>query len=202
MKLLVGLGNPGAEYAATRHNIGFMALDRVQVALDADKWEKKFSGFATTATVAGEKLLLLKPQTFMNLSGQSVQAASTFHKIAPADIFVFHDELELGAGRVRVKQGGGSAGHNGLKSIDSHLGADYWRVRLGIGRPPANRESVHDYVLHPFAKEDSVWLKTLLDALASSLGLLLIGQQSQFMNKITLAVQPVLPAGSDNQEDI
>jgi len=202
MKLLVGLGNPGAEYAATRHNIGFMALDRLHDVLNAGSFEKKFNGLCASANHDGERLLLLKPQTFMNLSGQSVQAAAAFHKIAPSEILVFHDELELGAGRLRVKQGGGSAGHNGLKSIDSHLGADYWRVRLGIGRPPANRESVHDYVLHPFAKDDSVWLTTLLDALASSIGLLLSGQQSQFMNKIMLAVQPVLPASSDNQEDI
>lgn len=201
MKLLVGLGNPGADYAATRHNIGFMALDRLQDALKAGRWEKKFNGHCASAQADGERLLLLKPQTFMNLSGQSVQAAAAFHKIAPADILVFHDELELGAGRVRVKMGGGSAGHNGLKSLDAHLGADYWRVRLGIGRPEPNRESVHDYVLHPFAKADHAWLDALLAALAGSVSLLLSGQHSQFMNKITLAVQPELPAASNNQED-
>lgn len=201
MKLCVGLGNPGADYAATRHNIGFMALDRLQSALKAGSWEKKFSGLCASAQLQGERLLLLKPQTFMNLSGTAVQAAAAFHKIPPADILVFHDELELGAGRIRVKQGGGSAGHNGLKSIDSHLGADYWRVRLGIGRPDPGRASVHDYVLQPFAKADSGWLTALLDAIADHANLLLTGQHSSFMNKVTLAVQPVLPAAPNNQED-
>ncbi len=201
MKLLVGLGNPGSAYAATRHNIGFMALDRLHGALNAGGWEKKFNGLGASANHDGQKLLLLKPQTFMNLSGQSVQAAAAFHKIAPEDIIVFHDELELGAGRLRIKQGGGSAGHNGLKSLDSHIGADYWRVRLGIGRPPPDRESVHDYVLHPFAKDDAAWLKTLLDAVANHSGLLLNGQHSSFMNKVTLTMQPLLPAAPDNQEE-
>lgn len=201
MKLCVGLGNPGSDYAATRHNIGFMALDRLHSALNAGGWEKKFNGLCAQANLDGERLLFLKPQTFMNLSGTSVQAATAFHKITPQDVLVFHDELELGAGRVRVKQGGGSAGHNGLKSIDSHLGTDYWRVRLGIGRPAPGRESVHDYVLQPFAKADSAWLTALLDAIADHAKLLFAGQHSSFMNKVTLAVQPVLPASSQNQEE-
>lgn len=197
MKLLVGLGNPGADYAQTRHNIGFMALDALAAGLQATAWQKKFQGLLATAVWQGEKLLLLKPQTYMNLSGQSVLPALQFYKIAPADLIVFHDELELPPGKVRVKQGGGAAGHNGLKSLDGMLGPEYWRVRLGIGRPPANRESVHDYVLHNFASDDQPWLKALLAALVKEAPLLLTGRHSNFMNKLTAALEPFQPAKQD-----
>lgn len=193
MKLVVGLGNPGKDYAQTRHNIGFMALDRLHTALAATEWQKKFNGLIATAHCGDEKLYLLKPQTFMNLSGQAVGAAAQFYKITLADIIVLHDELELPPARTRIKQGGGAAGHNGLKSIDSTLGQDYWRLRLGIGRPPADRESVHDYVLHNFTAADSNWLDPLLSTLAKEVSLLISGQHSQLMNKLSLAVQAVLP---------
>jgi len=188
MKLLVGLGNPGASYAANRHNIGFRVLDQLHTTLHAEVWQKKFHGLIATATLQGEKILLLKPQTFMNLSGQAVGAVMQFYKIAPDDVFVFHDELELLPGKTRIKQGGGAAGHNGLKSLDSTIGQNYWRIRLGIGRPPEGREAVHDYVLHDFAKADQAWLDPLLTTLAKEVPLLLTGAHGSYMNKVTLAV--------------
>lgn len=200
MKLVAGLGNPGAGYAGNRHNIGFMALDALHAALAAEGWQKKFNGLTAQAMLGGGKVLLLKPMTFMNRSGQAVQAAAQFYKIAPADIIVLHDELELPPGRLRVKQGGGAAGHNGLKSIDDAIGPDYWRVRLGIGRPPAGREAVHDYVLQDFAKSEQGWLEALLKAVAREAALLTQGQQSSFMNKVTLAMAPFLPATETKME--
>lgn len=200
MKLLVGLGNPGTEYAATRHNIGFMALDTMHAAFCAENWQRQFHGSLATATRHNNKLLLLKPQTFMNRSGLAVGEACRFYKIAPADVFVFHDELELPPGRVRVKQGGGHAGHNGLKSLDSAIGTDYWRVRLGIGRPPPERESVHDYVLQAFAKTDHDWLTRLLTVLSREIDALLTGKESDYMNKITLAVRDLVPVAATTTE--
>lgn len=201
MKLLVGLGNPGAEYAATRHNIGFMALDALHERLGTESWQRKFHGSLATATLQGDRLLLLKPQTFMNRSGLAVGEVCQFYKIPPADVLVFHDELELPPGRVRVKQGGGHAGHNGLKSLDAAIGADYWRIRLGIGRPPPERESVHDYVLQPFAKTDRDWLAALLSVLSREIDALLSGKDSDYMNKITLAVRGLVPAASAAEKD-
>lgn len=194
MKLVVGLGNPGAEYAATRHNIGFMAVDAWHMQWRCDSWQKKFHGLIANGTVAGEKILLLKPTTFMNLSGQAVGAAAAFYKIPSADIIVFHDEIELLAGKVRIKRGGGHAGHNGLKSIDAALGVEYWRVRLGVGRPPEGRDAVHDYVLHPFAKADRTWLDPLLQTLAQEAALLLAGDDAGYMNRAVQALQPPKPA--------
>lgn len=201
MKLLVGLGNPGAEYAATRHNIGFMALEALQEHLGAGSWQRQFHGSLAMATRQSGKLLLLKPQTFMNRSGLAVGEACQFYKIPPPDVLVFHDELELPSGRVRVKQGGGHAGHNGLKSLDATIGTDYWRIRLGIGRPPPERESVHDYVLQPFAKTDREWLTALLAVLSREIDLLLAGKTSDYMNKITLALQGLLPQASDMEKE-
>lgn len=200
MKLLVGLGNPGAEYAATRHNIGFMALDAMHATLAAEGWQRQFHGSLATAARQSDKLLLLKPQTFMNRSGLAVGEACRFYKIAPADVLVFHDELELPPGRVRVKQGGGHAGHNGLKSLDAAIGADYWRIRLGIGRPPPERESVHDYVLQAFAKTDRDWLAALLAVLSREIDALLTGKESDYMNKITLAVRGLVPTTTATTE--
>ena len=190
MKLIVGLGNPGPEYAATRHNIGFMAVEAWHAWWNFGTWQKKFHGLIADGVIAGEKILLLKPMTFMNRSGLSIGEVATFYKIAPADMIVFHDEIELLPGKVRVKVGGGHAGHNGLKSVDAAVGQDYWRVRLGVGRPPEDREAVHDYVLHAFAKADQAWLDPLLQTLAQEAALLLAGNDSEYMNRAALALMP------------
>ena len=162
MRLLVGLGNPGASYAYNRHNIGFMALERIAKSFAFGPWRARFQGHACEGEIEGARVVALKPGTFMNLSGQAVGEISRFYKIEPADVTVLHDELELAAGRLKIKQGGGNAGHNGLKSIDAHIGVDYWRVRLGIGHP-GDKNLVSGYVLQDFAKADAVWLDPFLD---------------------------------------
>ena len=187
MLLLVGLGNPGPEHANQRHNIGFMAVDAIARRHAFAPWRAKFQGQAAEGTVDGVKVLALKPETYMNRSGQSVAAAAQFFKIAPADIVVIHDELDLRAGKLRVKQGGGSAGHNGLRSIDAHLGPDFVRVRIGIGHP-GEKHLVHDYVLHDFAKEDRQHMTSLLDAITEAFPLLAKGDGVGFMNKVSLLV--------------
>lgn len=187
MKLLVGLGNPGAQYAGNRHNIGFMAIDALASAHGISTWKAKHSGLVAEGTVGGERVLLLKPQTFMNKSGDSVQQAARFFKIANADIVVFYDELDLAPGKVRVKVGGGNGGHNGLRSIDPQIGLDYKRVRLGIGHP--GKENVTHHVLSDFAKADKAWLDPLLDEIARQAPLLLNGDDAGFMNKLALAVK-------------
>ena len=179
--LIVGLGNPGAEYAQTRHNIGFMAVDTIAARYRAETWKKKFKALVTAPTKGD--FLFLKPQTFMNNSGEAVGEALRFHKFAPENVIVFHDELDLQPGQIKIKQGGGAAGHNGLKSIDAHIGADYWRVRLGIGHP-GTREDVLNYVLSPFAKPDRNWLDPLLDSLAAEFDLLLEGNIAAYLNRI------------------
>ncbi|MBI1214821.1 MAG: aminoacyl-tRNA hydrolase [Alphaproteobacteria bacterium] len=190
MRLFVGLGNPGQKYRNNRHNIGFMAMDAIVHRHNFSGWSKKFQGEISDGTLEGEKVLLLKPQTFMNLSGQSVQAAAAFYKIKPQDIVVFHDELDLAPGKIRTKKGGGAAGHNGLRSIDDHLGQDYWRVRLGIGHP-GNRELVTGYVLNDFSKaEQADWLEPLLDAMAGNAARLAKGDTDGFMSKVAQAIQP------------
>lgn len=192
MFLVIGLGNPGAEYARNRHNIGFMAVDEIVRRHSFGPFRAKFQGLFSEGQIGGRKVLVLKPQTYMNLSGQSVAAAARFLKIPVEDIIVLHDELDLPPGRVRVKRGGGAGGHNGLKSIDSHLGQNYRRVRLGIGHP-GDKAKVSGYVLHDFAKADESWLAPLIDALADSLPKLLQGDEPGFMNKVSLATQPPKP---------
>jgi PTH1 family peptidyl-tRNA hydrolase len=187
MKLLVGLGNPGAQYAGNRHNIGFMAVDAIASANTISGWKSKHAGFLAEGNVGGERVLLLKPQTFMNKSGDSVQQVARFYKLTPADIVVFYDELDLAPGKVRVKTGGGNGGHNGLRSIDPQIGLDYKRVRLGIGHP--GKEFVTPHVLGDFAKADRAWLDPLLDEIARQAPLLLKGDDAGFMNKIALAVK-------------
>ncbi|ODT83000.1 MAG: aminoacyl-tRNA hydrolase [Pelagibacterium sp. SCN 64-44] len=187
MKLLVGLGNPGGEYEGNRHNIGFMALDAIARAHGVTPFRAKHQGLLAEGQIGGEKVLLLKPQTFMNRSGDSVQKVAQFHKLAPADIIVFYDELDLAPGKVRVKTGGGNGGHNGLRSIDPQIGLDYKRVRLGIGHP--GKQFVTRHVLGDFAKADRDWLEPLLDALAKNVDLLVKGDDAGFMNKLALAVQ-------------
>lgn len=186
MQLWVGLGNPGAKYAANRHNIGFMALDRVAEDHGFAPWRAKFQGQLTEGRLGGEKVLLLKPETFMNLSGQSVGEAMRFYKLTPDDVTVFHDELDLAPGKLRLKQGGGHAGHNGLRSIHGHIGPDYARVRLGIGHP-GHKDRVAGYVLSDFAKADQDWLDDLMRGIARGAPDLAAGEGPKFMNAVALA---------------
>lgn len=189
MKLLVGLGNPGAEYAHQRHNIGFMALDRIADQHRLPPWRKKFSGLIAEGELGGTRALLLKPQTYMNDSGRAVQEAAQFHKIALGDIVVLHDELDLAPAKLRVKTGGGNAGHNGLRSITAHLDNNYVRVRLGIGHPGA-KELVHNWVLGNFAKADKAWLDDMLEAIAHAAPRLADGQFERFQTDVALAFLP------------
>ena len=188
MKLIVGLGNPGGQYEGNRHNIGFMAIDAIARAHSITQFRTKHAGQLAEGTIGGEKVILLKPQTFMNRSGDSVQQVAKFYKIEPADIIVLYDELDLAPGKVRVKIGGGNGGHNGLRSIDPQIGLDYKRVRLGIGHP--GKEFVTHHVLGDFAKADREWLEPLLDGIARHIGLLLKGDDNGFMNKLALATKP------------
>ncbi|TGD64498.1 aminoacyl-tRNA hydrolase [Tabrizicola sp. WMC-M-20] len=194
MKLFVGLGNPGAKYAGNRHNIGFMAVDRIAADHGFGPWKPAFKGDVAEGRLGEEKVLLLKPGTFMNLSGQSVQAAMAFYKLALADITVLHDELDLAPGKCRIKQGGGHAGHNGLRSISGMLGEGYGRVRLGIGHP-GHKDAVAAYVLHDFAKADQDWLDDLLRGLSDGAAHLAAGDGPKFLNAVALRVAP--PRSSD-----
>ena len=189
MKLFVGLGNPGAKYAGNRHNIGFMALDRIASDHGFSPWKRAFQGLACEGRLGADKVVLLKPETFMNLSGQSVQAAVAVYKLQLADVTVFHDELDLAPGKCRVKQGGGHAGHNGLRSIHAHLGDAYGRVRLGIGHP-GHKDAVANYVLHDFAKADQEWLDDLLRGLSDGAAALADGDAARFMNAVALRTAP------------
>lgn len=184
MLIIAGLGNPGPKYAANRHNIGFLAVDAIHRRHPFGPWSKKFKAEISEGEIAGEKVLLMKPQTFMNLSGEAVGEAMRFYKLAPADILAIHDELDLPAGKARLKTGGGHGGHNGLKSLDAHCGRDYKRLRLGIGHPGA-KELVHNHVLGDFSKADQAWLDPLLDDIALNAELLFDGDGSKFMNKLT-----------------
>ncbi|MBL8580976.1 MAG: aminoacyl-tRNA hydrolase [Rhizobiaceae bacterium] len=187
MRLIAGLGNPGAGHAGNRHNIGFMAADAIHRRHSFSPWAKKFQGLVSEGVLGGEKVLLVKPQTFMNLSGQSVGAAMSFYKLAPADLTVIYDELDLAPGKVRIKIGGGNGGHNGIRSLDAHMGKEYRRVRIGIGHPGA-KELVHNHVLGDFAKADQAWLGPLLEAVADNAERLVKGDDSGFMNKVSLAI--------------
>jgi PTH1 family peptidyl-tRNA hydrolase len=195
MRLLVGLGNPGTAYSRNRHNIGFMAADEIVRRHSFSGWKAKFQGELAEGTIEGEKILVLKPGTFMNLSGQAVGAALRFHKIEPEAVTVFYDELDLAPSKIRIKQAGGSGGHNGIKSLDAHIGPNYWRVRLGIGHP-GDKNLVSPYVLGDFAKADQVWLEPLLDGVARHLPLLLAGKDNEYMSKIALSLpKPEKPDG-------
>lgn len=192
MQLWVGLGNPGAQYAGHRHNIGFMALDAVADRHGAGPWKAKFQGQLAEARIGTGKIWLLKPQTFMNLSGQAVGEAMRFHKLTPADVVVFHDELDLAPGKLRVKMGGGHAGHNGLRSITQHIGEGFRRVRLGIGHP-GHKDRVSGYVLSDFAKADQDWLAPLLDEVARAAGDLAAGEDARFQSAVMQALTPQRP---------
>jgi PTH1 family peptidyl-tRNA hydrolase len=186
--LWVGLGNPGPEHARQRHNIGFMALDAIARRHGFAPWRSKFKGEVSDGAIGGRKVLLLKPMTYMNLSGDAVQAAAAFHKLPPAAICAWHDELDLAPGKVRVKKGGGTAGHNGLRDMQRALGsADFWRVRLGIGHP-GQKEKVTGHVLGAFAKAET-WVEPLLDALAEAAPLLAAEKPEEFMTRVAFLTQ-------------
>jgi PTH1 family peptidyl-tRNA hydrolase len=189
MKLWVGLGNPEPGMAKHRHNIGFMAIDRIAHRHGFSPWRQRFKGWVAEGTIGTERILALKPGTYMNASGESVQAAAAFYKLPPSEITAFHDELDLAPGKVRVKLGGGAAGHNGLRSMDRILGTqDYWRVRLGIGHP-GHKDRVTGHVLGDFAKVDIPWLTTLLDAVADAAPMLAGGRPEDFMTRVALLTQ-------------
>lgn len=188
MLLLVGLGNPGAQYAGNRHNIGFMAVEEIARAHRFAPFRARFQGRVAEGTIGGERALLLTPMTYMNESGRAVGEAARFYKIALSDIVVLHDELDLEPGRCRVKTGGGVAGHNGLRSITAHVGNDYKRVRLGIGHP-GDKARVHSYVLSDFARSEQGWVETLCGAVARNADSLVRGQDASFQNKVHLAME-------------
>ena len=187
MLLFVGLGNPGSRYAGNRHNIGFMAVERIARRHDIKPWRRKFQGVAVEGAIAGEKVLLLLPGTYMNELGRAVQEAARFYKVGLDGIVVFHDELELPPGKVRLKVGGGNAGHNGLRSITAQIGNDYKRVRIGIGHP-GDKNLVERYVLQDFAKGEWPWVEELCDVMADNAGLIAAGKDSSFQNKVHLAM--------------
>jgi peptidyl-tRNA hydrolase, PTH1 family len=190
MRLVVGLGNPGPRYARNRHNVGFMAVDAIAGRYRFSAFRNRFKGELAEGAIGGERRLLLKPQTFMNESGDAVLAAMSFYKIAPADIVVIHDEIDLRPGKLRVKRGGGTAGHNGLRSIDALIGPDFWRVRIGVGHPGV-KELVQPYVLQNFpADEVSEWVEPLIDAIAETAPLLLSGAPDAFMSEVARRLTP------------
>ena len=196
MLVIAGLGNPGAEHARNRHNIGFMAADAIARRHSFSPWTKKFSALVADGMLGGEKTLLLKPQSFMNRSGQSVGEALRFHKLEPASLCVIYDELDIAPGRLRVKTGGGAGGHNGIRSIDAHCGPAYRRVRLGIGHP-GDKALVHNWVLGNFAKVDDDWLGGLLDAVADAAPLLASPDENAFANRFSVLTQrEAAPAGA------
>lgn len=189
MQVFVGLGNPGQKYAGNRHNIGFMALDRIAADHGFGPWRSKFQGHISEGRLSGEKVLLLKPDTFMNLSGQAVGEAMRFYKLNPSDITVFHDELDLAPGKLRVKTGGGHAGHNGLRSLHGHIGEAYKRVRMGIGHP-GRKDLVSHYVLHDFGKADQDWLEAVLSGVSKGADKLAEGDAGKFLNAVSLQIKP------------
>ncbi|MEM7237009.1 MAG: aminoacyl-tRNA hydrolase [Pseudomonadota bacterium] len=197
MQLFVGLGNPGTKHARNRHNIGWMAID--EIARSFGPWRVKFQGEISEGRLGAEKILLLKPHTYMNLSGQSVGEAMRFYKLAPADVTVFHDELDLAPGKCRVKTGGGHAGHNGLRSLHSHIGPDYVRVRLGIGHP-GDRAKVSGYVLHDFSRADDTWLDPLIRGIGDGAGKLATGDAAGFQNAVGLRMKPPKPTRENPPE--
>jgi PTH1 family peptidyl-tRNA hydrolase len=188
MLLLVGLGNPGAKYAGNRHNVGFMAVEAIAKRHAIGPFRRRFQGVAAEGPIGGDRVLLLLPGTYMNESGRAVAEAVHFYKLALGDVVVLHDEIDLSPGKVRVKTGGGIAGHNGLRSISSHIGNDYRRVRIGVGHP-GDKDLVHAYVLNDFAKDERAWVAGLCDIVADNAGLLVKGQDATFQNKVHLLMQ-------------
>ena len=189
MKIFAGLGNPGDKYAGNRHNIGFMAVDRIAEDHGFGPWRQKFQAFVSEGRLGSEKIILLKPQTFMNLSGQSVGEALKFYKLESTDLTVFHDEIDLAPGKIRLKAGGGHAGHNGLRSIHSHIGPHYDRVRLGVGHP-GHKDAVPGYVLRDFAKVEQEWLDDLMRGISDGAAFLADGDGAKFLNAVALRMNP------------
>ena len=199
MLLLVGLGNPGPGHAGDRHNIGYMAADAIVRRHGFGPYRAKFKGVIADGAIADEKVAVLKPETYMNLSGESVLAAAQFYKLAPEQVIVIHDEIDLAFGKLRVKQGGGSGGHNGLRSIDAHIGDGYWRIRIGVGHP-GHADLTRAYVLQDFAKEDRPLMSQLVVAAVEALPLLLAGDANGYMNKVVVAVAPPKPKAKRDDE--
>jgi PTH1 family peptidyl-tRNA hydrolase len=187
--LIAGLGNPGESYARHRHNVGFMVLDVIHESYEFSPWRRRFDGAIAEGTLAGRKVQLLKPMTYMNESGRSVGAAARFFKLEPAAVVVIHDEIDLAAGKLKVKAGGGDAGHNGLRSITATLGASYRRIRIGVGHP-GEKDRVHGHVLQNFSKTDETWLVPMLTALASAAPLLAKDDDAGFMSKVAVTLNP------------
>ncbi len=187
MLLFVGLGNPGQRYVGNRHNIGFMAVQAIARRHNISPWRRRFQGVAVEGNIANERVLLLLPGTFMNESGRAVAEAANFYKLEPGNVVVFHDEVELPPGKVRLKLGGGNAGHNGLRSISDHIGNDYHRVRFGVGHP-GDKNLMEQYVLQDFAKNEWPWVEVLCDIVADNVALLIEGKDSTFQNKVHLAM--------------
>ena len=200
MRLFVGLGNPGSQYVRNRHNIGFMVVDAIARRHGFAPWKRRFQGVTAEGSLGGEKVLLLLPGTYMNESGRAVQEASAFYKIALPDIVVFQDEAELPPAKLRIKTGGGNAGHNGLRSITTHVGNDYRRVRLGVGHPGA-KELMHGHVLSDFSKADTEWVSALCDAIADNAELIAGGQDATFQNRVHLAMAAKGFYDEDEDED-
>ncbi len=205
MKLIVGLGNPGGKYAGNRHNVGFMAIDEIFDTYDFSPWRKRFSGEISEGRIGRTKCLLLKPLTYMNESGRSVGEAVRFYKLELDDVVVLYDEIDLVAGKLKAKRGGGNAGHNGLRSLSSHLGNDYHRVRIGVGRP-AQKSDVSNYVLRDFNKSDRQWLEPLLDAIARKFEAFLERGSGDFVNQVVEHLAPLeeksprKPSGTSGQQ--
>lgn len=199
IRLFVGLGNPDKQYIGNRHNIGFMAVDAIARAHDFSPFREKFRGLISEKTIGADKVFLFKPMTYMNNSGVPLSEMANFFKIPLAEIAVFHDELDLPAGKIRAKRGGGAAGHNGLRSIDQHMGQDYWRLRMGIGHP-GEKHLVHSYVLQDFAKSDQEWLETMLDSCAHHWPICYEGQIDSYMSKIAMDMAPFFKDKEQQQE--
>jgi peptidyl-tRNA hydrolase, PTH1 family len=200
MRLIVGLGNPGTRHERNRHNIGFMAVDEIVHRHGFTPFRGKFQGAIAEGTIGGRRVYALKPQTYMNASGESVGEAARFYKVAPEEIAVLYDEIDLAPGKLRVKRGGGAAGHNGIRSIDDAIGEDYWRVRLGIGHPGV-KELVQPHVLQNFAAEEVTWLSPLLAAVAEAMPLLVADDAPGFMTKVALILKPPPPKSARAGEE-
>ncbi len=192
MRLIVGLGNPGTQYAGHRHNVGFMAAGKIARRHGFSSPREKFHGYIAEGNIAGDKAVILAPQTYMNDSGRAVQAALQFYKLELDDVYVLYDEIDLAFGKLRVKKGGGSGGHNGIRSIDAHVGPEYWRVRIGVGHP-GQKELVKHYVLHDFDAEEKPELEKMLDAIAEHFPLLLEKGEGTFMSKVAHTLNPPPP---------
>lgn len=192
MLLLAGLGNPGPRYADNRHNIGFMAVDEIVHRHSFSPWRRRFQADCAEGRLGGEKVLALKPQTYMNESGRAVGEALRFFKLEPQDVIVIYDEIDLAPGKIRIKQGGGTGGHNGIRSIESHIGKDFWRVRLGVGHP-GQKELVHGHVLSDFAKAERPVIERVIDAIAEAIPILVAGDDGAFMSRVALTVFPPPP---------